>query len=54
MDKGQVPRVGVSCIIIKDNKILVGQRKGEHGGGSWAPPGGKLDFNEEPSKASAR
>lgn len=40
------PRVGVGIIIIKDNKILLGKRKGSHGSGYYAPPGGHLEFKE--------
>jgi len=41
------PMVGVGVIIIKDNKVLLGKRKGSHGEGAWAPPGGHLEFNED-------
>jgi 8-oxo-dGTP diphosphatase len=41
------PKVGVSIILKnKDNQILVGKRKGSHGAGSWAFPGGHLEFSE--------
>ncbi len=40
------PRVGVGVIIIKDGKVLFGKRKSKHGQGTWAPPGGKLEFGE--------
>ncbi len=40
------PVVGVAGLVVKDNKVLMGKRKGDHGGGTWAPPGGKLDFGE--------
>ena len=42
-----VPRVGIGVIVIKDNKVLVGKRKGDHGEGTWSFPGGHLEFNEE-------
>ncbi|UGL63028.1 phosphatase [Streptomyces phage PinkiePie] len=42
-----VPRVGISILIIKDQKdILLGKRKGAHGEGEWALPGGKQEFGE--------
>ncbi|MDE1824497.1 MAG: NUDIX domain-containing protein [Candidatus Micrarchaeota archaeon] len=41
------PFIGVAGIIIKGGKVLLGKRKGNHGGGTWAPSGGKLEFNEE-------
>jgi 8-oxo-dGTP diphosphatase len=40
------PRVGVGVMIFKDNKILLGKRKGSHGPGEWAFPGGHLDYME--------
>lgn len=41
------PKVGIGVIVIKDNKVLVGKRKGAHGKGTWSFPGGHLEFNEE-------
>ena len=40
------PFVGVSVIIRKDNTYLLGLRKGSHGSGTWAFPGGHLEKNE--------
>ncbi len=45
-NKDKFVRVGVGVLIIKDNKVLFGQRKGAHEAGTWCPPGGKLDFGE--------
>ena len=42
----KIPRVGVSVIIKKENKILLGIRKGSHGAGTWAFPGGHVEFGE--------
>ncbi len=44
----QKPLVGVGVLVFKDNKILMGRRKGSHGAGTWAPPGGHLEFGETP------
>ncbi|QDK02885.1 MutT/NUDIX hydrolase [Streptomyces phage Braelyn] len=42
-----VPRVGISILIIRDQKdILLGKRKGAHGEGEWALPGGKQEYGE--------
>lgn len=40
------PAVGVAAIVIKNGKVLLGKRKGAHGSGTWAFPGGHLEFNE--------
>jgi 8-oxo-dGTP diphosphatase len=40
------PLVGVAVIIMKDHNVLLGKRKMSHGDGTWALPGGHLEFNE--------
>ncbi|QTH80481.1 putative nudix hydrolase [Pseudomonas phage pPa_SNUABM_DT01] len=42
----QQVRVGVGVIIMRDNKILMGKRKGSHGAGCYSVPGGHLEFGE--------
>ena len=45
MDK-QYPGVGIAVIVTKGDKVLVGKRREEYGRGTWAFPGGKLEFGE--------
>jgi len=42
----QYPKCGVAVMVIKDGKVLVGKRKGAHGAGDYAFPGGKLEWME--------
>ena len=40
------PLIGIGVLIFKDNHILLGKRKSDHGKFSWGPPGGHLEFGE--------
>ena len=40
------PRVGVAVLVVREGRVLVGLRKGTHGAGTWAVPGGSLEFGE--------
>ncbi len=43
---GNRPLVGVAVIVVRAGKVLLGRRKGAHGEGTWALPGGHLEFFE--------
>jgi 8-oxo-dGTP diphosphatase len=47
------PSVGVGVLIVRDGAVLLGRRRGSHGAGSWAPPGGHLEPGES-AEACAR
>ncbi len=46
MEQEQKPKVGVGVMIFKEGKILLGKRKGSHGSGEYAFPGGHLEYME--------
>ena len=46
----KIPFVGVGCIVNRNGKCLLARN---HGGG-WGPPGGHLDFGEDPAACAAR
>jgi len=48
------PKVGILAVVNCNNMVLVGQRKGSHGDGEWAFPGGHLEFGEDPAECAAR
>lgn len=40
------PKVGVGVMILREGKVLLGKRKGAHGEGEYAFPGGHLEYGE--------
>lgn len=51
---GSFPKVGVAVIIMRENQVLLLRRRNSHGAGSWAVPGGHLEFGENPEQCVAR
>lgn len=49
-----VVRVGVSVVIRRGDKVLLGKRLKSHGVGTWCTPGGHIEFGETPEEAARR
>lgn len=47
-------RVGLAVLIVRDGKFLMLKRRGSHGAGTWAPPGGHVEFGETFEETAAR
>lgn len=50
----QIPRVGIGVFVFKNDKFIMGCRKGSHGDGSWSVPGGHLEFGETIEEGARR
>ena len=48
------PRVGIGVYIIKDRKILLGERVGAHQANTFCAPGGHLEFGESWEECAKR
>ncbi len=48
------PRIGIGVCILKDGKVLLGKRINAHGQGTWAFPGGHLEFGETIAECAVR
>jgi 8-oxo-dGTP diphosphatase len=48
------PTVGVGVLVMRDGLVLLGRRLGSHGSGTWALPGGHLEFGESIEACGAR
>ena len=53
--KDKTIRIGVGCWIENPmGDFLFGTRLSKHGNGTWAPPGGHMEFGETPEQCAAR
>ena len=48
------PLIGISVLVMKEGKLLLGRRKGAHGEGEYASPGGHLEHLESFAACAAR
>jgi len=49
------PMVGVLSLIMKGDRVLLIKRsQNVHGPGTWAPPGGHIEYGETPDQATIR
>lgn len=48
------PQVGLGVVILRDGKVLVGQRRGAHGADTWSIPGGHVEFGESWEQCARR
>lgn len=55
LKKSILPRVGVGVLIFNPKgQLLLGKRKNSHGEGTWAPPGGHLEYGESLEECAIR
>jgi 8-oxo-dGTP diphosphatase len=47
-------RVGMGILVMRAGRVLLGQRRGSHGAGYFAAPGGHLEFGESFAEAARR
>lgn len=55
MAENKIVRVGVGLWLFNPKgQVLLGKRLSKHGTGTWAPPGGHLEFGESPQQCASR
>lgn len=53
-DSAERPLVGIGVIVCRSGKVLIGERTGNHGAGTYMLPGGHLEFGESFEEAAKR
>jgi len=46
MAGNKIIKIGIGIFVFKNGKLLLSKRKGSHGAGEYASPGGHLEFGE--------
>jgi len=54
MNKELYPLVGLSLLVVKNDHILLGRRRGSHGSGQYGTPGGHMEHGETPTEGVLR
>lgn len=54
MSNEQAAKVGVGLLVIKGTTVLLGKRRGSHGGGEYGGPGGHLEYGETCAQTALR
>ncbi len=52
--KNRRPKIGIGVIVMKDDKVLFGQRLNSHGANHWSFPGGHLEWYESFEECAIR